>query len=139
MRVVADTNVVVSGLFWRGNQHRLLEAARDGLIQLFTSAALLEELDDVLGREKFAARLRAAGATRRELVSGYAALAALVEPEKIVPTVIEDPDDDNVLACAVAAGCEVIVSGDSHLLRLKQYEQLRILTAAELLAEIKVS
>jgi len=43
------------------------------------------------------------------------------------------------LACAVAAGCEVIVSGDSHLLRLKQYEQLRILTAAELLAEIKPS
>ena len=139
MRVVADTNVVVSGLFWRGNERRVLEAARDGLIELFTSAALLEELEDVLSREKFAARLRAAGPTRRELVSGYAALAALVEPEKIAPTVIEDPDDDNVLACAVTARCEVIVSGDSHLLRLKQYEQLRILTAAELLAEIQAS
>ena len=91
MRVVADTNVVVSGLFWRGNQRRVMEAARDGLIHLFTSAVLLEELEDVLGRETFAARLRAAGATRRELVSGYAALAALVEPDKIVPTVIEDP------------------------------------------------
>ena len=47
MRVVADSNVVVSGLLWHGNPRRLLDAARDGIIQLFTSAELFEELQDV--------------------------------------------------------------------------------------------
>jgi putative PIN family toxin of toxin-antitoxin system len=54
MRVVADTNVVVSGLLWRGNPRRVLDAARDGIIELFTSIVLLEELEDVLSRERFA-------------------------------------------------------------------------------------
>ena len=61
MRVVADTNIVVSGLLWRGNPRRLLEAAREGTIDLFTSAALLAELEDVLSRAKFAQRLVSAG------------------------------------------------------------------------------
>jgi putative PIN family toxin of toxin-antitoxin system len=50
MRVVADTNIAVSGLLWRGNPRRVLDAARDSIIELFTSTNLLEELEDVLGR-----------------------------------------------------------------------------------------
>ncbi len=57
MRVVADTNIVVSGLLWRGNPRRVLDAAREAAIELFTSAILLTELEDVLGRERFAKRL----------------------------------------------------------------------------------
>jgi predicted nucleic acid-binding protein len=68
---------------------------------------------------------------------GYAALAAVIEPAEIEPVVLDDPDDDAVIACAVAAHSEVIVSGDSHLLDLKQYRGIRILTAAELTAEIQ--
>jgi len=55
MQVVADTNIVISGLLWRGNPRQILDAARDGIIGLFTSFMLLEELEDVLSREKFAA------------------------------------------------------------------------------------
>jgi len=51
MRIVADTNIVVSALLWRGNPRRLLDAARDGIIELFTSAVLLEELEEVLSRD----------------------------------------------------------------------------------------
>jgi len=61
MQVVADTNIVVSGLLWRGNPRQILDAARDGIIGLFTSAMLLEELEDVLSREKFAALLQGGG------------------------------------------------------------------------------
>ncbi len=70
MRVVADTNVVVSGLLWKGNPRRVLDAARDGKIDLFTSAVLLTELEDVLNREKFAQRLALVGVTPHELVFG---------------------------------------------------------------------
>ena len=57
MRVVLDTNIVVSGLLWDGRPRRLLEFGRDRLIKLLTSSALLDELFDVLGREKFATML----------------------------------------------------------------------------------
>jgi putative PIN family toxin of toxin-antitoxin system len=134
MRVVADTNIVVSGLLWRGLPRRVLDAARDGIIELSTSAVLLEELEDVLSRERFAPRLEAAKVTAHELVLGYAALATVVEAVSIEPVILADPDDDAVLACALAAQCEVITSGDSHLLDLQQYKEVRILTASELVS-----
>jgi predicted nucleic acid-binding protein len=71
------------------------------------------------------------------LILGYAALASVIEPVDIEPVVLDDPDDDAVIACAIAAHCEVIVSGDSHLLDLKQYQGIRIVTAARLVAEIQ--
>lgn len=136
MRVVADTNIVVSGLLWRGNPRRVLDSAREGTIDLFTSAILLAELEDVLSREKFAKRLESVGVASHDLVLGYAALASVIEPAPIEPVILADPDDDAVLACAVAAQGEIIVSGDSHLLDLKQYQDIRILTAAKLIAEV---
>lgn len=136
MRVVADTNIVVSALFWRGKPRQILDAARDEIIELFTSAMLLEELEDVLTREKFVALLDGAQVTAHELVLGYASLARMIEVEEIEPVILADPDDDDVLACAVSAQAGVIVSGDGHLLALKQYHEIRVLTAAEFLAEI---
>lgn len=92
MRVVADINVVISGLLWRGAPRRVLDAARSGTVELFTSTILLIESENVLSREKFADRLAAARVTPRELVLGYAALATVVEPAEIAPTVIADPE-----------------------------------------------
>ncbi len=137
MRVVADTNTVVSGLLWHGNPRRVLEAARAGALQLYTSAALLAEIEEVLQRPKFAKRLSLAGVASHTLVIGYAGLAWLIEPTVIEPVVIADPDDDVVLACAIAARAEAIVSGDNHLLDLKQYEGVPIFTAAQLMAQIE--
>jgi len=115
-----------------------LDSARDGIIELFTSSGLLEELEDVLSRDTFAARLKTASVSAHHLVLGYGALASVIEAKAIEPVVIADPDDDAVLACAVAAQCEIITSGDSHLLLLKTYQGIRILTATELLAELSL-
>ena len=123
-------------MLWRGNPRRILDAARDGIIELYTSPALLEELEDVLSREKFAARLSVANVTVQELVSGYSALATVIEAEPIEPVILRDPDDDAVLACALSADAEVIVSGDSDLLDLKEHKGIRILQATEFLAEL---
>jgi putative PIN family toxin of toxin-antitoxin system len=136
MRVVADTNIVVSGLLWRSNPRRVLDAAREGAIDLYTSVILLAELEDVLSRDKFAKLLTSVGVTPHDLVLGYAALSSVVVPPTIEPVILAAPDDDAVLACAVAAQGEVIVSGDRHLLDLKKYAGIRILTAATLVAEI---
>lgn len=135
-RVVPDTSIVVSGLLWRGQPRRILDAARDGIIELYTSPVLLEELEDVLSREKFAARLTAANVTVQDLVYGYGALATVIEADPIEPVILRDPDDDAVLACALSADAEVIVSGDNDLLDLKEHKEIRILTATEFLTEL---
>ena len=67
---------------------------------------------------------------------GYAALAFVIEPSEIEPVILADPDDDAVLACAVASRSDTIVSGDRHLLDIGQYRSVRIVTAAGLLTEI---
>lgn len=136
MRAVADTNVVISGLLWHGLSRRVLDAAREGKIELFTSVELLTELDDVLNREKFLDRLKRASVQTSDLVNGYAALATVVHPAKIDPVVLRDPDDDVVISCAVAAQANLIVSGDGDLLDLKQYKAIEILKASEILVRL---
>jgi putative PIN family toxin of toxin-antitoxin system len=138
MRVVPDTNIVISGLLWRGNPRRVLDAARDGIIELFTSTVLLKELEDVLRRERFAKRFEAANVTAEELVEGFAGLATVIEAAPIENVIVSDPDDDAVLACAITAEAEIIVSGDDDLLDLKEHKSIRILTATKLLAELSL-
>lgn len=132
MRLVLDTNVVVSGLLWNGTPAHLLDLAQAGEVELFTSTYLLAELAGILRRAKFAKALAATGLLREELVLGYAELATIVTPADIPPTIAADPDDDPVLACALAARVDLIVSGDRHLHDLGgQYQGIRIVKPAE--------
>lgn len=138
MRVTADTNTIVSGSLWHGNPRRILEAAHSGAIELFTSRKLIAELEEVLGRGKFAAILSKAEISPKEIVRNYRLVANVIAAEPVDPIVIRDPDDDEVIACAIASRSEVIVSGDNDLLDLKQYKNIRILTATELMSELNL-
>ena len=139
MRVVVDTNVLVSGLLWKGAPSRIILAAETGDLEFCTSAPLLAELRDVLTRPKFAKRL-AMGHTRpEELADGFRRLATIVAPALIPPTVGDDPDDDQLLACALAANAEAIISGDRHLLALKAFKDIPVLTVAEFLQRRKAA
>ena len=137
MKIVLDTNTVISGLLWKGAPRQILDLARSGSLTLFTSPELLAELANVLERKKFSARLALAETNVDELVYGYAALAKTIRPAKIKPMIKADPDDDKVLACAKAAKAEIITSGDDHLLNLEEYEGIRILTVNQLIAEVQ--
>lgn len=121
MRPVLDTNVVISGLLWNGTPAQLIETAQADAVELCTSRALLAELTRILHRAKFDKAVSASGMS----------LATLVTPEPIPPTVLNDPDDDHVLGCALAAKAELIVSGDQDLLALKLLAGIPIVTAAE--------
>lgn len=135
MNIVLDTNTVISGLFWKGAPRQVLDLARSGTFTLFTSPDLLAELADVLERKKFLERLVQANTSIEQLVLGYASLAITVRPNKMVPVIESDPDDDKVLACAKTAGAEIVASGDRHLLDLKEYEGIKIVTVNQLLEQ----
>ncbi len=136
VRLVLDTNVVASGLFWNGAPAQLLDAAFADEIELFTSRRLLAELTRILHRSKFMKLIATTGLSIEELVLGYADLAIIVDPLPIAPTVLADPDDDHVLACAVVAKVDLIVSGDAHLLDLKSYRQIPIVSPSVALARL---
>ncbi len=136
MRLVLDTNAAVSGLLWHGNPGKLIDAAHAALVTLHTSAPLLVKLRDVLHREKFVKPLAARGLSATEIFEGYAAVAAVVVPSKVPPTVVDDPDDDAVLACAVAAKADYVVSGDPHLLKLEQFRDIPIVTPAQAVEQL---
>jgi putative PIN family toxin of toxin-antitoxin system len=139
VRIVLDTNVVISALLWRGTPYRLLEAIRHHESRtLYSSPVLLEELTDVITRPTLTRRLAVIGKTAREVLADYLEAIELVEPVA-VPSVARDPDDDHVLACALAAAAELIVSGDADLLALAAYEQVPIVSPALALRTIETS
>lgn len=135
MRVVLDTNIIVSSfLVALGAPARIIASWRAGLFDLVVSPVLLAEYEEVLGYDRIRRRH---GMTPEQIAAEVADLqrfALLVEPQT-VPTVIpEDPDDDHVLACAVAGQAHYIVSGDPHLLNLRAYQGIRILSPAAFVA-----
>ncbi|KPF76517.1 hypothetical protein IP88_06550 [alpha proteobacterium AAP81b] len=136
MRLVADTNIIVSGLLWAGVPGRLMDAAQDSKVDLISSPALLTELWTVVSRRKFASQLSARGLTARQLYDGYARLVILVHPAEIVPVIARDPADDEVLAAALAGQADMIVSGDEHLLDLGGYRGIAIVRAGEAMARL---
>lgn len=133
MRIVLDTNVVLSALLWRGTPHHLLAAiGQRSSIQLYSSTALLEELADVLTRPSATKRLALIGRSAREVLADYVEAIELVEPANVPRVVIGDVDDDQVIAAAVAARADLIVSGDrKHLLPLGSHQGIDIIDAAE--------
>jgi putative PIN family toxin of toxin-antitoxin system len=94
------------------------------------------ELAEVIGRDKFAAHIHAAGVSAAELVEDYARLGEIVVPASFPVPVSRDPDDDLVLATALAAEASLIVSGDRDLLVLGTFRDIRILDAADALAAL---
>lgn len=139
MRVVLDINVVASALPWGGTPERLIEAAGDGRLELFTSEALLAELAGILGRPKFAEKLEQKNLSAAEIVARYREIAETVDAPPIEEEGLRDPDDAVVLACALAARAEAIVSGDDDLHALGSYKDIPIRSAAERLQKLSVA
>jgi uncharacterized protein len=133
MRLVVDTNVLVSAFLWHGLPGQLLELAGEGECTLFTSRPLIDELAEVLHRPKLAKKVLATGLTAAQMVKHYQRVASIVTARRLTQQVSRDADDDVVLACALAAHADVIVSGDADLLVLRQFREIPIVTAAQAL------
>jgi putative PIN family toxin of toxin-antitoxin system len=138
LRLVLDTNVVVAGLLWNGPPRRLLQAAINGEADLFSSAVLLDELAHTLGYSKFTKRIESFGTSIAALVAQYTALVSLVAPASVPRVVAGDADDDHVIAAAVAARAELIVTGDrKHLLPIGTHQGVAIVTAREVVDRLE--
>lgn len=126
MRVVIDTNVVISGTFFGGRPREILEAAVDGRIAAFVTPEIVGEYQEVIDEMV----LRKHGRLRRDVLAPFEAALSFVEPRTKVE-VCRDPDDDKFLACAIDARAIHIVSGDKDLLTIGKYDGVKIVTATE--------
>ena len=124
MKIVADSNIYISALLFRGLPLKFLELAARGGIDLFISQAILSETLAVLRRDKFK-RTEADIAKAEGIIRG---LTQLVEPTQQIDAVAADPSDNKIIECAVACKADVIVSGDQHLLNLGQHEGILVMT-----------
>ena len=138
LKVAIDTNVIVSGLTMSaGNPHEILEAWRRGDIVLLVSTAIVNEVVNVLGRPFFRDKrhITVEDIDRIERVLRTDAL--VVSPEAHLHVVENDPDDDRILECALEGEADYVASGDRHLLALKRYRSIPIVTARELVAIVR--
>ncbi len=131
-RVVADTNIYISALMFGGLPGVLLGLGLMQAFRLVISRALLDELEDKL-RVKFGVLAQDAAAIRVKLQSA----GDLIDPAIVLNVVTDDPDDNRVLECAVAGQADYIVSGDRHLLKLKEHAGIPILTTREFLDRLE--
>jgi putative PIN family toxin of toxin-antitoxin system len=127
---------VVSALLWGGTPERLIDLAGEGAVALVTSQTLLAELAELLNRPKLAAKLARDAQSAEEIVARYRELAELIETPAIEEVRLRDPDDAAVLACAIAAHAEAIVSGDKDLQSLGTYQDIPILSPAQCLQQL---
>jgi len=131
IRLVLDTNTLVSAVGWKHSKPRIiLEACLPGKFRMVTSPELLKEFIAVMERPKFGFIPEE---QKRELVARLVSYCEIVEPKKKLNIIKNDPADNKVLECALEGKAQYIISGDNHLLRLKGFRGIRIVTAAEFL------
>lgn len=140
MRIVLDTNLLVSGVIGAGMPRRLIDAAKSSEFELCTRELLLAERLDVLSRDTFAVRLDQADLSPEQVVDDLRHLAVVVLPTDTPRVVASDPDDDHVLAAAIAGQADLIASGDKRdLLPMRSYKGIAIVSAREAVARLEAS
>lgn len=130
--IVLDTNVLVSALFWNGNERKLLLACLEGEHALVTSPPLLTEAARVL-----AGKFSYPEADTESFVGMVSRNADVVVPRKPLVVIAADPSDDRVLECAVEGRADIIATGDRHLLALGTFRSIPIYRPAEALRKLK--
>lgn len=130
IRIVLDTNILISAIGWSGKSRRILVHCIAGRIKLITSLPLLDEILAVLNRPKFSF---ISASKKQEFFKYLLTIAEVVEPRQKVDIIQADPEDNRVLECALEGKADYIISEDKHLLSLKEYKGIRIATGAQFL------
>ena len=126
MKIVIDTNVVISGTFFGGHPRKVLEAVVERTVQAAATDKIIEEYNEIV-------RLmidRKQGTLKKNILDPFLFQLEIVDPVSNVE-VCRDPDDNKFIECAVDSKAVYIVSGDKDLLDIKEYQGIEIMTAAE--------
>ncbi|MBO3767773.1 MAG: putative toxin-antitoxin system toxin component, PIN family [Candidatus Brockarchaeota archaeon] len=133
LKVVLDTNILVSAWLWEGNESKIVEMIENGLVVGYTSPQLIQEFEKVMNYPKF----RLSEEEIANAIGYYQIILRTIEPKIVVNIIRNDPADNRVLDCALSAKANAIITGDKHLLALEKFKNIRIVTSTEFLKLIK--
>ena len=129
MKIVLDANIYISSFFWGGNPRTVLERAIKKTDELFVTQEILDEIEEVLGRPKFHAGKNEV----QYFVKAIEEISHTVTVKNRIKRGSRDKADNKYIECGIAGNVGYIVSGDIHLLEIKKYKNIRIVTAKEYL------
>lgn len=131
MKVIVDTNVLVSGIFFKGPPHTILDLFKAGIIKFVASKDILNEYIRVC--EEISLKIRSDNLN--QILNFIIINILLIKPQKLATQICEDKDDDKFIECALSSGVKIIITGDKHLLRLDGIYDIKILKPAAFLAK----
>jgi putative PIN family toxin of toxin-antitoxin system len=127
MKIVLDTNVLISGIFFSGPPYQILKAWQEGKIEVIASEKILTEYQRVA--EELSQQFPSVDIDQiLELLTIH---AEIVDSRDFQVTICEDPDDNKFISCALASKSKIIVSGDKHLLKINGYKGIQVLKPRE--------
>jgi putative PIN family toxin of toxin-antitoxin system len=132
MKIVLDANIFVSSFFWGGNPRLVLERVIKGIDDLFITKEILDEIESVLGRPKFHADKEKIA----YFINSIEETGNKIVPKSRMKNGSRDKTDNKYIECGIAANVDYIISGDIHLPEIKEYENIKILTAKNYLERI---
>lgn len=135
-KVVVDTNAIISAMGWKDSKPRkVIDGCLYKKWNLVESMDLLKEFIGVIQRPKFDFISQE---DKKEFLINLMNICVIVEPKKKLNVIEEDPDDNLVLECALESKADYIISGDGHLLKLKEYENIKIVSANDFLNSVEI-
>jgi uncharacterized protein len=133
MRIVVDTNILISGTYWTGNSYKILKKVDEKEIELCISKEIVEEYHETLKSDYITDKVIRKSLSTNEVAIKIINNAVFIVPSSKINEIKEDPDDNMILECAVEGKAEIIVSQDRHLLNLKEFQGIKIFTPEDFL------
>ena len=137
LKLVLDTNTLVSAFFWEGNEAELFRKIEQGKAKLYITGEILKEVEQVIKRPKFNEVMKKANLTPDQIIQKIVSISHLVISPKLNIKVCRDEKDNKFLECATSAKTDYLISGDQDLLSLKKYKEITIVRTWRILQLLK--
>lgn len=135
IKCVIDTNVYISGIFWKGKPGKILHLGKKEKFINFISQPILDEIKDVLTRKDKPFKLLSQEA--EDIIANIISYSFLIKPNTKLNVIKEDEQDNRILECALESGANYIISGDPHIRELKKFKDIEMVSPTEFLEIIK--
>ncbi len=133
MKAVLDTNVLISGTFWTGDSFEILRKIDLKEITLVLSKELIDEYEETIHSEEIIEKIENKNLIISEIIKKVIENALIVSPKTKLGIVKEDPDDNKILECGLEGKVDFIISQDNHLLKLREFQGIKIMRPEEFL------
>ena len=133
MKITVDTNVLISSTFWNGASEKIIKKVEEKEIELVLSGEIIKEFSRVLGYKEIQDKIKNKNLEMKRDIEKVISISTIVEPQQEFNIIKEDRDDNTILECAFEGNVSYIISQDNHLLRLKEFREIKIVNPEEFL------